>query len=192
MLRTILLILLQYFNHIVLIDPNVGQEIGKKKGDKINATGNKHNHQKPRIFHATLLLSIMLYSLYCNFDTELTYLDYISVCIATLGTCMCFWTYYTLGEFYTFTIGIREGHRLIQHGPYTYIMHPGYLGQLMLAFGTILFCNVNIIITLILLTCLTFLTHYRIMNEEKMLEQHFGEEFYKFRSTRNHMIPYIF
>ncbi|KAI8346950.1 hypothetical protein B0O80DRAFT_503072 [Mortierella sp. GBAus27b] len=48
--------------------------------------------------------------------------------LAVAGTALRRWSYYALDRFFTYELAIRPGHRLISHGPYRFIRHPGYTG----------------------------------------------------------------
>ena len=45
--------------------------------------------------------------------------------------------YRTLGRFYTFLHTTRKSHKLITHGPYSIVRHPGYTALVLVKFGTI-------------------------------------------------------
>ncbi|EKM50778.1 uncharacterized protein PHACADRAFT_264260 [Phanerochaete carnosa HHB-10118-sp] len=46
--------------------------------------------------------------------------------------------YRTLGKFFTWRLAIRRDHELVTSGPYAFVRHPGYLGNIMIAAGAIL------------------------------------------------------
>jgi protein-S-isoprenylcysteine O-methyltransferase Ste14 len=191
-IRLLLSIILQYYQQIMAVDPNLGKEMGREFGDEINQTGNEHMTSNNRIFQITLAYSLMLYSLYSNLDIPLTFIDYMLFVIGTIGVIICFWTYRTLGEFYTFTIGIRKNHYLVKTGPYQYIMHPGYLGQILLIVSTTLFYNFNMFVTCILLMYVGYVYCKRIVNEESMLELNFALTYQEYKLNRKRLIPYLF
>ena len=45
--------------------------------------------------------------------------------------------YYTLGRFYTFLHTTRKSHKLITHGPYSIVRHPGYTALVLVKLGTV-------------------------------------------------------
>ena len=190
--RLVLSIILQYYQQIMAVDPNLGKEMGKNNGDKVNFTGNDEITNGKRIFQITLTFSLMLCSLYTNLYVPLTFIDYVLFTIGTIDVIICFWSYSVLGEFYTFTIGIKSNHKLVTEGPYKYVMHPGYLAQLLLITSTIFFYNVNMFITFCLILYVAYVYTYRIVNEDAMLSYHFGTEYDKYKSSRAKLIPYLF
>ncbi|CAO3573021.1 unnamed protein product [Mortierella alpina] len=68
------------------------------------------------------------------------------------GSVLRRWSYSTLGQFFTYQLAIRPGHRLIKTGPYRYLRHPSYAGALLCfgaAFPLLLFhglCEVTILV----------------------------------------------
>ena len=190
--RLIISLILQYYQQIIAIDPNLGKEMGKMKGDKINASGNDGITWAQRIFQQTLTWTFMIISIIFNSEYSLTFSDYLLFVTGTIGTIICFWTYRTLGQFYTFTIGIRENHKLIETGPYEYVAHPGYLGQLMLLVSTTLFYSFNVYITGALIFYMLYVYAKRIREEEEMLMREFSNAYKVYQGGRKRLIPYIF
>ncbi len=52
-----------------------------------------------------------------------------------LGMGLAGWATQTLGRFMTVSIQVTEGHRLVQEGPYAWIRHPIYTGNVLAAVG---------------------------------------------------------
>ncbi|HEX7996058.1 MAG TPA: isoprenylcysteine carboxylmethyltransferase family protein, partial [Streptosporangiaceae bacterium] len=51
--------------------------------------------------------------------------------IAVCGIALRVWAILTLDRFFTFVVGIAQDHRVVQHGPYRVLRHPGYAGALL-------------------------------------------------------------
>jgi isoprenylcysteine carboxyl methyltransferase (ICMT) family protein YpbQ len=90
------------------------------------------------------------------------------VILSLIGQALELWSRYTLGRFYTARLCIQPGQKLIKSGPYRFIKHPGYLGNMLFLFGI---CSAYMDIRLIIITGIYFilLTH-RILIENEMLK----------------------
>lgn len=96
----------------------------------------------------------------------------------------------TLGELYTSYLGIQPRHRLVTFGPYRYVRHPGYLGELLSMFGIGLSLSSVVGLALALLSLLLVLK--RIKPEEEMLTAEFGDEYRKYMDRTKRLIPFIY
>jgi protein-S-isoprenylcysteine O-methyltransferase Ste14 len=91
---------------------------------------------------------------------------------------------------FSIKVVLQKDHKLIQHGPYTYIRHPRYLGILAFFMGiSIVFRSyLSLILVLVLAVVLT----WRIYAEEALMQQEFGEEWMAYRKRSWRIIPFIF
>ena len=190
--RVIVSVLLQYYRAMIFIDPNTGNEMGRKTGDEINSTGNDAIGANAWRTDITVSFLLQILSLYMTYDAVLSWFDCFLFFVASCGFTICYWAYYTLSEYYTFRIGIRKDHKVISTGPYKYVRHPGYIGQLMVRIPTLLFYRFGLLMTIVLLLPTVYFYKKRILSEEEMLLKQFGDEYKEFSSTRYRLIPYIF
>lgn len=97
----------------------------------------------------------------------------------------------TLRRYFTVDVAIREGHELVDRGPYRIVRHPAYTGSLLsflglgLAFGN--WASVAVIATL---TAAAFA--YRIAVEERALVEHFGERYREYARRTKRLIPGVY
>ena len=97
----------------------------------------------------------------------------------------------TLGSYYSPRLCILAGHRLVTHGIYAIIRHPGYLGFILLAFGVcLIFGSLYGLIVMILAFLPALL--FRITREETLLLAHFGEDYENYRKRTKKLIPLIY
>ena len=179
--------MLLFYKTMVAIDPNYGNEMGKKNGDQIIQTGN-HSINAVRI-HKGFLYVLALLSIHRRLQEPLNVLDWILFILATLGVFISYWGYLTLKDFYTFTLGTREEHKIITNGPYKYFAHPGYFGQFIIIMGSIIFYRVNTVLTIIICGLKIYSFIKRIITEENMLFEKFGKDYTTFLKIRT--IPLI-
>jgi protein-S-isoprenylcysteine O-methyltransferase Ste14 len=176
---------------LIIIDPNVGNEMGKGTDDAVHENGNETSKLVVTLLHLGAFTILELLSVVKLYD-PVSYMDWLLFIVATIGVCICYWAYWSLGKFYTFTIGIRKDHILVSSGPYRYLVHPGYVGQYMVIFGSLMFYNVDIIPTIALLAYMMYIYVRRMSYEEQMLTQQFGDEYKTFISERYHLFPFPF
>ncbi|WPC44211.1 isoprenylcysteine carboxylmethyltransferase family protein [Clostridium sp. JS66] len=97
---------------------------------------------------------------------------------------------YTLRKFFTLSVQVNSKQKIIQTGPYKYLRHPAYSGSILSLIGTAL-CfrsSVGIIVSLVVVI---IVYGYRIMVEEKTLEDNFGMIYKEYEKNTNRIIPFI-
>lgn len=187
-MRTILYILSIVGYWILATEPNPINS----QSDKINPSGNKHVQYKVIICNIVLVTVIeILHSIYYDL-CPVSYFEYLLFIIMMSGLALSLKGYSDLGTFYSFNIGIKDSHKLIQNGIYKYIRNPGYTGQFIYMSSFLLLFNVFYVINFFLFVYILFLMYYRVKNEEKMLSQYFGEEYQKYCQETKRFIPKIF
>ncbi len=97
---------------------------------------------------------------------------------------------HALGRFYTSYLGIQHEHQLVTSGPYKYIRHPGYLGEVMSMFGAGL--SLSSIVGLMLGVASLGLVLVRLKYEEEMLIDNFGKEYQAYMKITKRLIPFIY
>jgi protein-S-isoprenylcysteine O-methyltransferase len=97
----------------------------------------------------------------------------------------------TLGRFFTVDVAIREGHELIQSGPYSLVRHPSYTGLFAMFVGwSITFENYASICALLIPFSLALV--YRVRIEESALEHAFGAAYQTYRSQTKRLVPFVY
>jgi len=157
---------------------------------KNDTTGFVRNGSSP--FGNTKSQYVYIVSLFCMVltDTEGMYFkDYIGSVIAIAGVSLCIWSHFHLG---------REGHKLIQSGPYGIVRHPIYSGLLLLPIACNVFNGLNSltlfgILGKAVLIYYLVLAYNKINAEEDLLSKKFGEDWKKFAfHTPQKLIPMIY
>jgi protein-S-isoprenylcysteine O-methyltransferase Ste14 len=106
------------------------------------------------------------------------------------GVALRQWAARTLGRFFTQSVMIREGHRLITSGPYRWVRHPGYTGLLVSLVG--LAFTLGNWLGVVLVVVGFFAAHIpRITVEERVLEVGLGDAYREYERTRKRLIPYV-
>ncbi len=120
-----------------------------------------------------------------------TIVGWLGLILMLGGLTIRYWAAKTLGEFYTRTLQIIKGQKIINQAPYNVIRHPGYLGTLLMEIGGGL-AVANWVVLLALLVIGITSRAYRIRTEEKMLEATFGEEYKIYSDYTWKLIPFLY
>lgn len=96
----------------------------------------------------------------------------------------------TLGEFYFQDIQIVKNHELIQTGIYKTIRHPQYVSQLLSDLGIGLALMGYLILPIVLFVEIPLFI-LRAKTEEKLLREHFDQEFVEYKKKSGFFIPFI-
>ena len=95
-----------------------------------------------------------------------------------------------LGHFFTHSIGVSKEQKLVANGVYTYLMHPSYLGILLI---TLAASTVHRSVSLFVSFLARFVwVRNRMITEEDMLFLKFGAEFDNYKCKRSRIIPFIY
>ncbi len=100
------------------------------------------------------------------------------------------WAIATLGRWFTATVRLQVGQRVVQSGPYRLLRHPSYTGT----FATLIGCGLALgtglgAAILLLLPLPAYL--YRIGVEERALLAAFGSEYAVYQQTTRRILPWI-
>jgi protein-S-isoprenylcysteine O-methyltransferase Ste14 len=97
------------------------------------------------------------------------------VTVTVVGIACAIWARWHLGENWSATVTLKEGHELISSGPYRYIRHPIYSGMLLAFVGTALALGEYRALISVCIVLVAFYT--KAKKEELFLTQEFGEKF---------------
>lgn len=92
---------------------------------------------------------------------------------------------------FTVDVAIGTEQKLKIDGMYKVIRHPSYLGLLLIMIGFSI--SMNSLMSVVLIIMPMFLAiNYRIIVEEKVLTEEFGDAYKNYKSTTNRLIPYVY
>src|SRR5262245_49773477 len=113
-----------------------------------------------------------------------------SICFL-VGACALSWAAArALGRQWRFDAGLNKDHELVTWGPYRVVRHPIYLSMLCLLIGTGLLVTPWPVLVLSLILFITGI-EIRSRNEDRLLVEHFGERFQRYRHRVRAYIPFI-
>jgi protein-S-isoprenylcysteine O-methyltransferase Ste14 len=114
----------------------------------------------------------------------------ILACVITfMGLVLSIWARLSLGANWSATVTYREGHELVQRGPYRFVRHPIYAGFLLMITGTGV--NLGTVSSLGALIICFLGTWWRLTKEEIMLSKHFPDAYQRYKSHTKALIPFV-
>ena len=188
-MRLLVTLAILFFNTLSQLPPNFENTFTPK--DHIEEKGQAKGYYKVFIFLLTSVYFMAYYHLSYHINASLSFIEVILSILILVGFSLRMWSYYTLHKYFTFNLAIKEDHKLIQTGPYKYLIHPSYTGQLLLLFSSILFFR-QWIPALLVSYYAIFRYKERVAVEEQMMETQFGEEYRQYKKNRYQAIPFIY
>jgi protein-S-isoprenylcysteine O-methyltransferase Ste14 len=95
-----------------------------------------------------------------------------------------------LGSNWSITLELRESHELVTRGAYRLVRHPMYSGLLLYAMGQALVLP-NWLVGPSDLAVVLVLCAFRIGPEERMLREHFGDEYDGYMQRTKRLVPFL-
>jgi protein-S-isoprenylcysteine O-methyltransferase Ste14 len=113
----------------------------------------------------------------------------IGVMTCVLGMALAIWSRRILAGNWSSEVTFKQGHELIQTGPYRFVRHPIYTGILMMFLGTgiangQLHCWVGLVI-------LFAAFWIKLNQEETLLLRHFPGDYPSYRSRVKALVPFV-
>lgn len=116
---------------------------------------------------------------------SLAFIQILGLAMTGMGYSLFIWSVIARGRYAT-SWEMRGNHRLVTWGPYRYVRHPSYFGYFLMFLGFItLWPN---IVTLIPLAAIPGYIKVTVQ-EEKLLEQRFGDEYREYQRRTGRFIP---
>ena len=115
---------------------------------------------------------------------------WIGFALLVAGSIVRLWPVFVLGWRFSGLVAIQRDHTLVTTGIYRHIRNPSYLGLLIASFGWALVFRsfVGILIASLLLVPLLA----RIRSEERLLAEHFGAEYDRYRARTWRLLPGVY
>lgn len=114
----------------------------------------------------------------------------LGVVIGWLGLLLRWWSFVSLGRYFTVVVKTSEDQPVVDRGPYRVLRHPSYTG-LLLAFAGVGLMWGNWISAVGAVSFVLVALIYRLRIEERALGAALGDRYRKFAATRARLIPYV-
>lgn len=111
-----------------------------------------------------------------------------SLVLLWCGIALRWWSFRTLGEFFTFAVQTSDDQPVVSTGPYRWVRHPAYLGML-LALAGIGATLANVVALVVLLVTVMVGVVHRIDVEERALVARLGDRYRAYADGRRRLVP---
>lgn len=109
--------------------------------------------------------------------------------LCIIGLVFALWGRVTLGRNWSGVVTLKEGHELVERGPYRFVRHPIYTGILTMFFATALAQGH---LSGFVGTLLMFASFWiKLRDEEKLMLQQFPERYADYRRRAKCIIPFV-
>jgi protein-S-isoprenylcysteine O-methyltransferase Ste14 len=118
------------------------------------------------------------------------WLFYPGEALVVAGWTFTFWSYAFLGRYVSSYVHVYPDHHVIEDGPYRYVRHPGYLGQIVGFIGLGLALQSWVALIVILIVAGSRIA-YRIRIEEEFLSRELGHAYVDYMRRTKRLIPFV-
>lgn len=109
--------------------------------------------------------------------------------LCVIGLAFAFWARITLGRNWSGLVTLKEGHELVERGPYRFVRHPIYTGILTMFFATALALGH---LAGFVATFLMFASFWiKLRDEEQLMLQQFPDRYAAYRQRAKRIIPFV-
>jgi len=116
-------------------------------------------------------------------------IEWVGVALVALGLGIRIVAMATLGSRFSPIVAVQKGHALETRGIYARVRHPGYLGSALACAGGMLAFGSALALPLVLL--FGGLIRQRIAREERVLAEHFGDAYRRYRDRTGALLPTV-
>jgi protein-S-isoprenylcysteine O-methyltransferase Ste14 len=109
---------------------------------------------------------------------------------AFFGVALLEWVHRALGIHFSPHLELRSDHQIVQDGPYRYVRHPMYTSGCMYLVGSGLLSGNWVVLLCPTLSFLLLLV-LRLPDEERMLADFFGADWFSYRKKTGALLPQI-
>jgi protein-S-isoprenylcysteine O-methyltransferase Ste14 len=121
---------------------------------------------------------------------HVTPIAWTAVILCVAGLLVALWARIVLGRNWSGMVTLKEGHELVERGPYRFVRHPIYTGILAMFFATSLVQRHLAGLVGVLLMFASF--WIKLGLEEKLMLQQFPEQYAAYRQRTKRIIPLVF
>jgi protein-S-isoprenylcysteine O-methyltransferase Ste14 len=116
---------------------------------------------------------------------------WIGIALIYAGLAFRLYAITVLGRYFTPSVMVEASQHVVEDGPYKLIRHPSYTGLLIMFLGFGL-SSTNWLSLLALMGCALMGLSYRIHVEERVLQEHLGQQYQEYMQRTKRLIPFVF
>jgi protein-S-isoprenylcysteine O-methyltransferase Ste14 len=116
--------------------------------------------------------------------------EWLGVAICALGLVSAIWSRKTLGDDWSRDVELKQGHKLVEQGPYRFVRHPIYTSHLLMGLGTAVASGLLVAFAGLLLFFIGF--WIKLRQEEDLLLRHFPDEYPAYKARVKALVPFVF
>ena len=127
----------------------------------------------------------------CRWAYAIRYPDalrWVGVVLLGGGEALLALAHHHLGKNFHSLVRVREGHALVESGPYQWIRHPIYTAYVMNYIGGGL-VSANLVLTFVPVLCFGAMIAQRVGDEERTMIETFGEEYESYMRRTGRFLP---
>jgi protein-S-isoprenylcysteine O-methyltransferase Ste14 len=145
----------------------------------------------PMVFCALLLLEkqLAIGPLGWRFAPNTAAVGWTGATITTAGVVIAIAARFFLGRNWSGWVTVKKGHQLIRGGPYAVVRHPIYSGILLGFLGFAI--AVGQVRGLVAVVCATLSFRVKSLQEERFMEEEFGDDYREYRKHVKALIPFV-
>jgi protein-S-isoprenylcysteine O-methyltransferase Ste14 len=129
------------------------------------------------------------YPLHVRIISSTDAVQWMAAILCLLGLAFCVWARATLGRNWSGTITLKEGHELIERGPYRFVRHPIYTGLLAMFFATaIAYGHLGGFVAVVLAFASFWI---KLKEEENLMLQQFPDQYRSYQQRVKCIIPFV-
>jgi protein-S-isoprenylcysteine O-methyltransferase Ste14 len=116
--------------------------------------------------------------------------EYLGVAICAVGLFAAIWSRKTLGGDWSRDVELKQGHTLVERGPYRFVRHPIYTSHLLMGLGTAIASGLLVAFVGLLLFFIGF--WIKLKQEESLLLSYFPDEYPAYKARVKALVPFVF
>ncbi len=114
---------------------------------------------------------------------------YVGTALILAGIAVRQWAIAVLGRYFSGVIGIQEGQKVVDWGPYRLVRHPSYTGALLLLVG--IATALGSFAATLAAAVFALVYGHRMLAEEKVLLSELGDSYGSYMKRTKRVIPFI-